>query len=196
MLLALASLGACDTSPDGTASLTPSSSPSVSRDPQASVHTFGREGFSLAYGGDWVARFPQGKDWYAKDPPLGQAARWSMSIVGNSETRAAADRPLIVVWVRRDRTAVDPTAFQRHAAKSLAAENPGQVFRPTTVDGIPALMAALPDPSAAPAAEEERYVLGESGIVYELDVRAPATTWSTDAPVLRGIVQSFTLPGG
>jgi hypothetical protein len=119
-----------------------------------------------------------------------------MALVGYPDTREAADRPMIVLRVRLDRTAVDPAAFQRDAAKLLEAENPFGVFRPATVDGIPALMAAVHDPNATPASEGERYVFGESGIVYDLEVRAPATTWPTDAPVLRGIVQSFTLPGG
>ena len=44
--------------------------------------------------------------------------------------------------------------------------------------------------------EGERYVIGTSGIVYELEARAPTAAWSINAPVMRGIVQSFMQPGG
>ncbi len=196
MLPILASLAACGGSPTGTASATPSPSPSASRDPQATVHTFLRQGFSLAYTGRWVARFPSGRDWQAKDPPPGQAARWSMTLVGYSNSSATAHPPQIVVTVRLDNTAVDPAVYQHDAAKSLAAEYPSQEFQPTTVDGIPALMATVSGPNANPAIAAERYAFGGSGIVYDIEVRGPMSTWSTDAPALRGIVQSFTLPGG
>lgn len=181
-------------SPSGPA--LPSPSPSVSRDPRAAIHDFPRQGFALAYGGDWVAQYPNGSDWQLKDPPPGQPASWSMLLVGYSATRKETDRPEIVISVWPYRTSVDSVACQRDVAARLNAKHPYEIFRPTTVVIWPALMAAFRDPNAATAIEVERYLFGESGIVYDFELRAPLATWATDALVMRGVLQSFFLPGG
>jgi hypothetical protein len=184
----------------------PSPSVSVSVDAQATTHVFLDQGFSLAYGPDWRAEFPHGRVWSAKDPPPAQPAHWSMLLVGYSAGRASSQRPEVVVAVRRNNGALEPAAFQRDAIKTLNAENPyvatlgkanvHHMFRPTSVLGVPALMAAFRDTTRSPALEEERYVFGECGIVYDIAIRAPVAAWPTDAATMRGIVRSLTLPGG
>jgi hypothetical protein len=170
--------------------------PSVSLDPHAATHDFINKGFAIAYGRDWIAQYPNGNDWYAKDGPPSQPKSWSMRLVGFSASRAQSDRPQIVIAIYHDRTALDPAVFQRMAAGKLSAENPNQVFRPVAVNKMPMLMAAFRDPNATTPIQVERYVFGSSGIVYDFELRAPVATWDADAPVMRSILQSFFLPGG
>ena len=199
-LLVLAGCGQTVVTPSPSASSSrtslPSPSPAVSSDPKATLHVFDEQGFGLAYGHDWVARFPDGRAWRPKEPPPDQAARWTMVIIGPAATPEGDGRSEIVITVHLDRTAVDPNEYQREAAKRLHAEHPSETFRPTTVVGLPALMAVTRHPNSTPVVEGERYVIGTSGVVYELEARAPTSAWSASAPVMRGIVQSFMQPGG
>jgi hypothetical protein len=200
---ALPVFGGCGTSttaqaPGGAAKNTPatSPSPSISRGPQAATHVFARLGFAIAYGGDWVAKYPNGNGWQAKDPPLAQPLSWSMLLVGYSATRAETDRPTIVISVWTKRTSADTVPSPGNVAARLSAEKPYEVFRPTVVKGYSAMMAAFRDPNTVTSTQVESYLLGESGIVYGFELRAPVATWATDAPVMRGILQSFFRSGG
>jgi hypothetical protein len=170
--------------------------PAVSRDPQAATHVFARLGFAIAYGGDWVAQYPNGNGWQAKDPPSGQPLSWSMLLVGYTTTRAETDRPTIVISVWTERTSADTVPSPGNVAARLSAEKPYEVFRPTMVKGYSAMMAAFRDPNATTGIQVESYLLGESGIVYGFELRAPVATWATDASAMRGILQSFFRPGG
>jgi hypothetical protein len=192
-LLVLTGCGRSAVTPSPGASRTSITLPSS--DPKATQHVFGTQGFGLAYGRDWVARFPDGRAWSPKDPPPGQAARWTMVIVGPAATAGGDGRSEIVITIHLDLTG-GPYDYQREAAERLSVEHPSEVFRPTTVNELPALTAISRHPNATPAVEGERYVIGTGGIVYELEARAPTTAWSTNAPLMRGIVQSFMQPGG
>jgi hypothetical protein len=190
------STAACASGGGATSAPATSASPSASRDPQAAIHDFLRLGFAIAYGRDWVAQYPNGNGWQAKDPPPGQPLSWSMLLAGYTTTRAETDRPTIVISVWTERTSADTVPSPGTVATRLSAEKPYQVFQATTVNGMPALMAAFRDPNTVTPTQVESYLLGESGIVWGFELRAPVATWATDAPVMRGIVQSFFRPGG
>jgi len=194
-LLVLAGCGGTAGSPPPSPSAIAAVAPSPAVSQAATLHVFGAQGFALAYGKAWSARFPDGRRWSAKDAPPGQAPRWTMTILGPT-VPGEAGRGEIVVTLHLDNAVRDPGDYQREAARELHAEHGLEVFRPTTVDRLPALMAVTHHPRASPVLRGERYVVGTGGVVYELEVRAPRAAWPSVAPAMRAIVQSFMQPGG
>jgi hypothetical protein len=196
LMLGAPLLGACD--PDSGPS--PDGSASVNASPE---HAFPEQGFSLRYGPRWKEEVQPPSDGW----------RWTLIL---SDTMGASPggigtRGRIAVTAEANRGQSNAAQYQKVARPLLnrmlvkrigdraAAADDGSgsvihhLFRPTTVNGVPALVAAIREGDARNGTEAEWYVVGAREHNFSIVVSSPAATWDDEAPALQDVVDTFTI---
>lgn len=196
--IATAALGLCACNGGGGPSPAGSSSANAAQE-----HSYPEQGFSLRYGPRWRQEIQ----------PASQGWKWTLTISDMSGASAGGigGRGRIAVTAEPNRGQANPTQYRKGAralldrildrkmgiAGDAVDDGSGSIihhlFRPLTVNGTPALMAAVRQGDARNGTETEWYVIGTRRHIYAIIASGPAATWDDEAPTLRSVVETFTV---
>ena len=154
---------------------------SAAPDPQATVHRYPKQGFSIAYGPGWQATRQSVPVAIAGSSSSGSG--WRLILSEQADTGGSAMLTVTVVPEAHD---VDAREFQTQAKQTMGTL--GAHVETITVNGTPAVMTSSKGPFGS-----ETITLASGRRAYILGGQGPTAEWDEVGPKMLAIMQTFKL---